>query len=116
MSLLELHSYDFANFLDRFDFNSSDFMFVDPPYDTSFSKYHTIEFNEADQVRLAECLSKFEGQFMLVCKLTPAIRELYLDCGKYYVSQYEFQYKFNIKGRFSRSSTHMLITNYDPHI
>ena len=116
MSLLELHSYDFADFLDRFDFNSSDFMFVDPPYDTSFSKYHQMDFNEADQVRLAEYLSRFEGRFMLVCKLTPAIEELYLDCDRYYVSQYEFQYKFNIKGRFSRSSTHVLITNYDPNI
>lgn len=116
MSLLELNSYDFSEFLGKFDFSSSDFMFVDPPYDTSFSKYNDTDFKETDQVRLAECLGKFEGRFMLVCKLTPVIERLYLDCGKYHVSQYEFQYKFNIKGRFSRSSIHALVTNYDPNI
>ena len=48
---------------------------------------------------------------MLVMKRTPLIERLYLGNG-YKVKQYEFGYRFNIKGRFSRDSTHILVTNY----
>lgn len=112
MSLLELSALDFGDFLERFSFRKDDFMFIDPPYDSSFSKYDQLDFDEGDQKRLAECLERFDGKFMLVCKLTPLIESLYFDNG-YSVLQYENTYKFNIKGRFSRSSTHVMITNYD---
>ena len=88
-------------------------MFVDPPYDSSFSKYDTLEFSEQDQRRLAEALMQFAGRFMLVCKATPLIEDLYGGVEHLRVHHYEYQYKFNIKGRFSRSSTHAMITNYE---
>ncbi len=112
MQLLEVSSLDFIDFLNRFDFDADDFMFVDPPYDSSFSKYDRTDFDEHDQRRLAECLANFKGRFMLVCKLTPLIESLYRGI-RYSVRQYECNYKFNIKGRFSRSSTHVMIANYD---
>lgn len=112
MDLLELHWLDFGSFLDKFTFNEEDFMFVDPPYDSSFSKYNQMDFNEGDQERLAERLETFGGHFMLVCKLTPLIERLYFGNG-YSTRKYDYRYKFNIKGRFSRSSTHVMIANYD---
>lgn len=112
MDLLDVSTLDFKEFLSRFEFTRDDFMFVDPPYDTRFSKYDQIDFDERDQRRLAECLEDFEGKFMLICKLTPLVEHLYSRNG-FRICQYERNYKFNIKGRFSRSSTHVRITNYD---
>ena len=112
MSLLEISDLDFSSFLDRFTFDEDDFMFVDPPYDSSFSKYNQLDFKEGDQLRLAEYLESFDGLFMLVCKRTPLIEDLYFGNG-YSVREYEYKYKFNIKGRFPRASTHVMIANYD---
>lgn len=113
---LNLSALDFADFLDCFEFCQEDFMFVDPPYDSSFSKYDTVDFAEQDQRRLAEALVRFTGRFMLVCKATPLIEDLYHGAEHLRVHHYEYQYKFNIKGRFPRSSTHAMITNYDPFL
>ena len=114
MQRLNLSALDFADFLGCFEFRPEDFMFVDPPYDSSFSKYDTLDFAEEDQRRLAEALVGFAGRFMLVCKATPLIEDLYHGVEHLRVHRYEYQYKFNIKGRFSRASTHAMITNYGP--
>lgn len=113
MGRLQLYTGDFDQFLDNFDFDTDDFMFVDPPYDSSFSKYDRFDFDVDDQRRLALRLRKFKGLFMLVCKLTPLIEDLYLAHSGFQVSHYQCRYKFNIKGRFSRNATHVMITNYD---
>ncbi len=111
LQLLTLSTLDFEDFLQRREFGADDFVFLDPPYDTSFSNY-VSDFDEEDQKRLARCLEGLQGKFMLVSKLTPLIEELYVGNG-YSVRQYELGYKFNIKQRFSRSTTHVLVTNYD---
>ncbi len=111
MRLLSLSTLDFEDFLEGFELDGDDFVFLDPPYDSSFSKYHG-DFNELDQRRLAQCLERLAGKFMLVIKLTPLIENLYMANG-YSVREYDFDYRFNIKGRFSRASKHVLITNYD---
>ncbi len=111
MRLLTLSTLDFEEFLNGFELNERDFVFLDPPYDSSFSKYHG-DFNEQDQRRLAHCLEGLTGKFMLVIKLTTLIESLYMDNG-YTVREYDLDYRFNIKGRFSRTSKHVLIMNYD---
>ena len=112
MEQLHLFSLDFADFLGLFEFHEGDFMFVDPPYDTSFTKYDKNEFNQQDQERLAEALTNFQGKFLMVCKATPLIESLYGTNINFQIIHYDHQYKFNIKGRFSRSTTHAMITNY----
>ena len=114
LQLLTLSTLDFEDFLQRIEFGADDFVFLDPPYDTTFSNY-VSDFDEEDQKRLARCLEGLEGKFMLVSKLTPLIEELYVGNG-YAVRQYELGYRFNIKQRFSRSTTHVLVTNYDPNL
>ena len=111
LQLLEVSSLDFMDFVANFKSDKYDFMFVDPPYDSAFSKYNDIDFDESDQRRLADCLENYAGKFMLVCKRTPLVESLYFDNG-YTIREYEYKYKFNIKGRFSRSSTHIMVTNY----
>ena len=112
MRLLEISALDFGDFLDGFTFDTNDFMFVDPPYDSSFSRYNRSDFGRVDQERLAERLHSFDGRFMLVCKGTPLIEDLYFGNG-YSFRKYDYKYRFNIKGRFSRASTHFMIANYD---
>lgn len=114
LSCLRLHTGDFDEFLDNFDFDTDDFMFVDPPYDSSFSQYDRVDFSVDDQRRLARRLRNFNGLFMLVCKLTPLIEELYLHHSDFQVFRYQCRYRFNIKGRFSRNAIHVVVTNYDP--
>ncbi len=112
---LTLYSADFDDFLNQFEFEYSDFMFVDPPYDTTFSSYgEGMNFDKDDQERLGERLYNFPGKFMLVCKLTPLTERLYCS-GAFRglrVQQYDVRYRFNIKGRFSRDSRHLMVTNY----
>ena len=111
---LILHSLDFSEFMDRFEFAGRDFMFVDPPYDTSFSTYGNAEFGKDDQGRLADRLHGFPGMFMLVCKLTPLTERLY-PRKRFRVQEYDCKYRFNIKGRFSRDSRHIMVRNYEPN-
>ena len=115
MQKINLHSFDFQQFInsERGE-GQKEFMFVDPPYDSVFSKYGHNDFNTVDQRRLADCLKSYSGHFMLVVKATPLIEELYFYCDQLHVEFYDLRYKFNIKGRFSRNSRHALITNYEP--
>ena len=114
LQLLTLSTLDFEDFLQGMEFGADDFVFLDPPYDTTFSNY-VSDFDEEDQKRLARRLAGLHGKFMLVSKLTPLIEKLYVGNG-YSVRQYELGYKFNIKQRFSRSATHVLVTNYDTNL
>lgn len=56
-----------------------DFLYVDPPYDVPFTKYHSKGFDWADQLRLAEWLSKHPGPMVVSNEATPRILELYQD-------------------------------------
>ncbi len=112
---LELHNVDFQDFSKRFKFSKNDFMFVDPPYNCSFTKYNEHDFNVDDQKRLADYLMDFKGKFMLVTQYTDLIKKLYKS-KKLNIHTYNKKYKFNIKGRFNRAAQHALITNYDTSI
>ena len=112
LAKISLTSLDFADFLGKHEFGPTDFMFVDPPYDTAFSNYVGSGFGADDQRRLAGELLSFAGQFMLVCKITPLIEELYFGHEHLTVTEYDCQYRFNIKGRFSRDSRHAMVMNY----
>ena len=112
---LKLYNLDFQDFAANFTFTKDDFMFVDPPYNCSFSKYDKKDFNEQDHVRLAEFLLRFKGKFMLVTQYTDLMKDLYnhktIDT---YI--YQKKYKFNIKGRFNRSVKHAIMINYGTNI
>lgn len=115
MGRATLSAKDFGEFMEGFEFTRDDFMFVDPPYDSRFSKYDQHDFDSADHERLAKMLRRFPGRFMLICKLTPFVEQAYLDHSRWRVHRYRRNYRFNIKGRFSRSVTHVMIVNYDAH-
>ncbi len=115
MNKLNISNNDFKYFLNEFSFNENDFMFVDPPYNCSFTKYGEEDFSLKDQDRLRDYLISFKGKFMLVTQYTDYIRKLY-EPYNLYTYIYDKKYRFNIKGRFNRNAKHALITNYVPNI
>jgi DNA adenine methylase len=60
---------------------SGDFVYADPPYDVQFRQYSSGGFEWADQVRLAEWLSRHDGPVVLSNQATERITELYLSVG-----------------------------------
>lgn len=107
----EFFSEDFESFFLKVRPSAGDFVFVDPPYDASFSEYDGRAFNDPDQQRLASTLSRLESKIMLVIGDTPQIRELY-STSPWNIESSAKSYSWNIKGRNDRKANHLTITNY----
>lgn len=58
-----------------------DFLYLDPPYDTPFTRYAQDDFTWGDQVRLAEWGAKHRGVVIASNQATARIVELYGDLG-----------------------------------
>ncbi len=101
---------DFEAFWDRTNPRRGDFIFLDPPYDTTFNAYEGHAFDGSDQERLAARLLKTEADFLLVIKNTELIRSLYLDRGLT-VCSFDNRYMYNVRSRNDRNTEHLLITN-----
>ena len=102
-------SLDFENFLDR-DFNEDDFIFLDPPYDSTFSEYDNNSFTRSDQTRLRDTLSKINCKWLLVIRKTDFISELYKD---YEQIPFDKTYSYHARGTYDdKNCTHIAIKNY----
>lgn len=93
--------------------NEDDFIFLDPPYDCTFSDYGNQEyrdgFNSDEHHRLAKAFYDLPCKALMVIGRTPLIEELY---GDYIIYEYPKQYAVNIRNRFKSSANHVLIANY----
>ncbi len=90
-----------------------DFVFLDPPYDCTFSDYGNQEykdgFNEEEHRRLARAFYELPCKAMMVIGRTPLIEELY---GKDIVDEYDKNYAVNIRNRFKSGAKHVIVMNY----
>lgn len=111
----EFSTVDFEDFFKMAEPTSSDFVFVDPPYDTDFSDYDGRSFVGGDQIRLAAVLESLPSRVMVVIGDTPFIRELYPE-SKWNVQSDDMLYKWTIKERNQRDTKHLTITNYEPAV
>lgn len=111
MSGTKIYNEDYLNFLKRFDFKSTDFIFVDPPYDSEFSEYDQSPFDKECQEKLAIVLSKLDAKVMVVIKNTDFIFDLYEGLG-FYITSFDKKYSVNIQNRNERNVKHLMITNY----
>lgn len=107
----DIYNQDFEEMLGKMDLKPTDFIFLDPPYDSEFSEYDQNSFTQTDQKRLANFLINCPAKWMVVIKETPFIREIYthpqikmVTFGKNYI--------YNVRGRNNRKVTHLIITNY----
>lgn len=93
---------------------STDFMFLDPPYDTIFNDYGNIEFengfDETHHRRLAEEYKKLKCKALMIIGATDLTRELYKD---FIVEEYEKKYAVNIRNRFKSTASHLVVMNYE---
>lgn len=108
----DIYNLDFEEFLDKIKLKATDFIFLDPPYDTDFSSYVNSSFDKKDQERLADYLiNKCPAKFMLVIKNTDFISELYSNKGLH-INSFDKTYMVSFKGRNNRDCEHLIITNY----
>lgn len=108
----ELYNVDYSDIFDKCEQN--DFVFLDPPYDCTFSDYGNEEyrdgFNEANHRKLAQDFRNLGCKAMMVIGSTPLIDELYRGL---VIEEYDKQYAVNIRNRFKSTSCHLIITNYN---
>lgn len=93
-----------------------DFVFLDPPYDCTFSDYGNEKykegFNEYDHRRLASDFVNLPCKALMIIGSTPLTEELYRD---YIVDEYDKNYAVNIRNRFKASAKHIVVANYEKY-
>ncbi len=105
----DIRCMDFEALLDSLDLTERDFLFLDPPYDTSFSDYEGRAFTQADQRRLAAALERTRARFILIIKNTDFIYSLYEN--RFSILSFDQTYTYNVRGRNGRDTEHLIITN-----
>jgi DNA adenine methylase len=110
-SKAEIYQQDFEQFLNGLALTPTDFIFLDPPYDSEFSEYDQNAFTRADQLRLANFLLKCSAKWMVVIKETDFIRQIYTH-PQIKIVTFGKNYTYNVRGRNNRKVTHLIITNY----
>lgn len=112
LKITSLYNTDFETFLAHTPIANSDFMFLDPPYDTTFSDYDNNKFEHSDQMRLANYLiNECKCRFMLIIKKTDFICGLYENKGLNII-ELEKLYSVSFRNRNIRTVIHLLIKNY----
>lgn len=106
-----IYNLDFEVFLNQLTLKSTDFIFLDPPYDSEFSEYDQSAFTQKDQQRLVNCLIKVKAKWMVVIKETSFIREIYTH-PQVKIKTFTKSYTYNVRGRNNKMATHLILTNY----
>jgi DNA adenine methylase len=115
LAATRFHQGDFSTFLERVNPQSGDFLFADPPYDSPFSTYDGNSFTRGDHLRLASALAALPCNWMVVISETDFVKDCYCHLPGTSVLPFTKGYAANIKQRFERSVTHLVITSYSQH-
>ena len=95
------------------DYNSpSNFMFLDPPYDSEFTDYGYCSFGREEHIRLADCFKTSSIKCLMIIGKTDFIQELYRG---YVVDEYDKKYRFKLhSNRVGNeiNNQHLVIKNY----
>jgi len=106
-----IHNIDFLECCRQYD-QPDNFVFLDPPYDSTFSNYGA-SFTKLDHIRLYEWFSQAKCKCMLIIGETAFINGLY---HKYIKARYFKKYAFKIHSNRVESKNidnyHLIITNY----
>lgn len=111
LSSTEIYNSDYQNIFEMAE--EDDFIFLDPPYDCTFSDYGNVEhkdgFNEKNHTILAANFRELKCKALMVIGRTPLTEKLYEDM---IVDEYGKSYAVNIRNRFKSAANHILISNY----
>lgn len=115
----EIFAVDFEKFLQEQTPGENDFLFIDPPYDSSFSSYDGFGFGEEEHRRLADLLiNRCRARWLLVIQSSPLIETLYRgaisqrDQKELRIGSIDKTYRWTIKERNRRSTRLLVIANY----
>lgn len=102
------------NYKDIFSIaKKNDFMFIDPPYLTTFHNYGNLDkmisFDRLEHIKLSNEFKKLKCKALMIIGKNQLIENLY---GDYIVREYNKNYSVNIKNRFKSSMSHLIIKNY----
>ena len=90
-----------------------DFVFLDPPYTTTFNKYSPNgSFTQYDQIRLSNWFKESPSNNMIIINKDEFTTELYKD---YIVEEYDYRYSIKVRDRISSEDSkikHILAINY----
>ena len=104
---------DFENFFEAHPPKNNDFVFLDPPYDSDFSKYAQNEFSQNDHKRLAHYLIHIvRCKWLMIIKSTPFILSLYSNINNINITSFEKEYQVSFMNRNQKKATHLIIKNY----
>lgn len=101
----------FEYLFDKYNSNEH-FMFLDPPYDSTFTDYGYCSFGKPEHIKLFELFKKTKIKCLMIIGKTQFIQDLYKD---YIVDEYAKKYKFKLhSGRVGSeiNTTHLIIKNY----
>jgi DNA adenine methylase len=106
-----LSSLDFEDIITLAE-SENDFMFLDPPYDSTFSDYDNNTFGRKEHERLSNALKVTKCKWMMVIKNTEFIYNLYKDwCN---IMSFDKKYMYQARGReYDNNVEHLVITNYE---
>ena len=68
-------------------------MFLDPPYDSTFTDYGYCKFGKEEHIKLAECFTRTKIRCLMIIGETPFITDLYKD---FIVAKYPKKYRFRL--------------------
>ena len=107
-----IYNLDFEAFLRESNPSETDFVFLDPPYDSEFSTYAQNAFTKEDQERLANyMINECRAKWMMIIKNTDFIYSLYNKPG-INIRTFDKEYLVSFMNRNNKKVTHLLITNY----
>lgn len=108
----KIFNLDFERFLRTVKPKETDFIFLDPPYDSEFSTYAQNTFTRDDQKRLANYLiNECKAKWMMIIKNTDFIYGLY-DKEGINIRTFDKEYVVSFMNRNDKKVIHLLITNY----
>ena len=109
-SEVDIKCCDFEEAINTWKYEKDDFMFLDPPYDSTFSEYDNNSFGKNEHIRLANCLKKCKCKWLIAIGKTDFIHDLYKD---YDIVEYDKTYMYQARGKYdNKHTTHLVITNY----
>jgi len=93
--------------------NKNDFVFLDPPYTTTFNQYSPNgSFTNDDHIRLANWFKTSKSNNMIIINKDDFTENLYKD---YIVEEYDYRYSVKVRDRISSKDSeikHILAINY----
>jgi DNA adenine methylase len=107
----EIYNERFEVIFEKYN-DETNFMFLDPPYDSEFTDYGYCQFGKEEQYKLASLFKTTKIKCLMIIGKTKFIEELYSG---YIVAEYDKKYKFKLyNNRIGNeiNTKHLIIKNY----